>query len=57
MNNGTCINSNPFTCICNSYFTGQRCETAIDPCDTYPCKRGICINLSNGLHRCQVRAI
>lgn len=51
-NNGTCVdkpaesgepNSLPYSCKCQSFFTGQRCET-FDPCLDNPCSQeSVCL--------------
>lgn len=44
MNGGTCHDMiNSFKCSCPRGFTGSRCQTNIDECESNPCKnRGIC---------------
>jgi hypothetical protein len=40
----------------NKDFTGQRCELQKDPCDSYPCQRGLCVSQPTyglGQYRCQ----
>lgn len=40
-NGGTCEGSGTTsTCDCPSGFTGELCETEVDPCDSDPCQNG-----------------
>ncbi|KAL4219251.1 DNA repair protein Rad9 [Mactra antiquata] len=45
-NNGTCKGlTNDFMCTCAPGFTGRRCETNIDECESSPCQyNGTCID-------------
>ena len=32
------------TCLCNRFFSGQFCELAANPCQSFPClNNGICV--------------
>ncbi|KAL9972518.1 hypothetical protein ACROYT_G018840 [Oculina patagonica] len=54
-NNGSCVphpkkprGSGYYKCDCLPGFTGDKCETNIDECQSYPCLRGQCIDGING---------
>ena len=52
-NNGKCVphpdkprGSGLYQCVCEPGFTGDKCETNIDECQSYPCLRGKAITFS-----------
>ncbi len=49
-NDGVCsIDSNSkLECTCKSGFIGSFCETAVNQCDSNPCKNGFCVPSSKG---------
>jgi len=59
LNNGTCVNrlnnqnsTNDFLCACFPGYTGSRCESFKNPCESQPCARGTCMNLSDASYQC-----
>ena len=48
-NGGTCSPNN-FTCTCTSEYTGENCDTAINPCDSNPCNSKETCLLTGGLN-------
>ena len=59
LNNGTCVNrlnnqnsTNEFLCACLPGYTGSRCESFKNPCESQPCARGTCMTLSDVSYQC-----
>jgi hypothetical protein len=59
LNNGTCVNrlnnqnsTNDFLCACLPGYTGSRCESFKNPCESQPCARGTCMTLSDVSYQC-----
>lgn len=58
MNGGSCAADmmGGFTCLCEPFYNGQKCENKLDPCKTKPCLSGERCILDSSyplLYRCQ----
>lgn len=54
MNSGTCASvTTTFNCTCTADFTGERCESFIDPCNDNPCQYGgTCARINSTAFSC-----
>ena len=42
-----------FVCVCNFGWTGERCNQALNPCDSQPCQNnGTCVSHPNATFTC-----
>ncbi|VDO81310.1 unnamed protein product [Heligmosomoides polygyrus] len=51
-----CPNSDDFSCVCDSGFTGEACDVEIDFCSLIPCKNGGSCSTGNGSYSCECKA-
>ena len=52
----TGTNDRTFNCSCSPAYSGDQCETLVDPCALEPCQNnGTCTNIGSGNYTCECR--